>query len=120
MTRDRIAAERRGRHAETLCVWLLRLKGYRILARRLRTPHGEIDILAKRGNQLAVIEVKARATVEAAIESVSPAQRQRLLNAAGWLPNWRPSLGEAGIRFDVMAVTPSGFPRHVPDAWQAG
>ena len=70
-TRDRAQAERRGRRSENLAAWLLMLKGYRILGFRLKTPQAEIDLLAKRGDVLAVVEVKQRATLEAALEAVT-------------------------------------------------
>ncbi len=113
------AAEIRGRRAETLAVWMLRLKGYRILARRLRTPLGEIDIVARRGNTVAIVEVKARATHDAAVASLSPHQQQRLAAAAAWLPNWKPALTGLDMRLDVVAVAPRSLPLHVQNAWTA-
>ncbi|MCB2102941.1 MAG: YraN family protein [Rhodobacterales bacterium] len=122
MSRDRQGAELRGRRAEGLCVLALRLKGYRILARRLKTPAGEIDILARRGRVLAVVEVKTRAAAAAALEAVTPRQRQRLARAAEALTALRPDLFADGpdLRFDVMAVTPGRWPRHLADAWRPG
>ena len=57
---NRQAAEKRGRGAETLACWYLRLRGWRILARRARVPGGEVDVVARRGRTLAFVEVKAR------------------------------------------------------------
>lgn len=119
MSDRRRQAEARGRLAETLAVLLLRLKGYRILARRLRLPAGEIDIVAARGRTVAFIEVKARGSVVAAIESVSPRQRRRLLGAAAQYLARDPRHGRADLRFDVMLVAPGRLPRHVVDAWRA-
>ncbi len=113
------AAEIRGRRAETLAAVMLRLKGYRILARRLRTPSGEIDLLARRGNLIVIVEVKARATLDEAQESLTPRQQQRLAAAAAWLPNWRPKLAGLDIRFDLVAIAPRRWPRHIPNAWMA-
>jgi len=113
----RLAAERRGHRAETLCCWLLRLKGYRILDRRVRTPMGEIDILARRGGVLAVVEVKARPSRAAAAESVSPRQRHRLGRAARWVLAARPGLSALSLRFDAMLVAPWRMPEHLPGAW---
>lgn len=119
MTRDRHRAWRRGVWAETLCAASLALKGYRILGRRLRSPVGEIDIVARRGRVLAVIEVKARDAMAVAAEAVTPRQQQRLIRAAGWLIAGRPDLASLQIRFDVMLVAPWRLPKHVVDAWRA-
>ena len=118
MTRDRRRAWRRGVRAETMCAALLALKGYRILGRRLRSPVGEIDIVARRGRILAVIEVKARDAVAAAAVAVTPRQQLRLTRAAGWLVAGRPDLAALQIRFDVMLVAPWRLPKHVVDAWR--
>lgn len=112
-------AFRRGLWAETLCVLLLTLRGYRILARRLRSPVGEIDILARRGRTLAVVEVKARADIRQAAESVPVSQRRRLVRAAEWAISGRPDLAVLDIRFDVVFVLPWRLPVHVVDAWRA-
>lgn len=119
MSERRRRAETRGRVAETLAVLLLRLKGYRILARRLRLPAGEIDIVAARGRTLAFIEVKARGDMVAATWSVTPRQRRRLLGAAGQFMARDPRHGGADMRFDLMLVAPRSWPRHVVDAWRA-
>lgn len=112
------AAWRLGRRAETLCVWSLRLRGYRILARRLVTPLGEIDIVARRGQVLAMIEVKARPTIAEAAESIGPRQRQRIRRAAEAFLGTRPGLGGLAVRFDVMLLAPGRLPVHVADAWR--
>jgi len=116
MSRRR-AAERRGHHAETLCCWWLRLKGYRVLVRRVRTPMGEIDILARRGSVLAIVEVKARRSRDLAVQSLSPRQRHRLGRAARWVLSGRPDLAGLDVRFDAMLVSPWRLPRHVVGAW---
>jgi predicted AAA+ superfamily ATPase len=64
-TQRRERAQRRGRFAEWLCLWHLRLRGWRILARGWRCPSGEIDILARRGRVLAIVEVKSRNQIDA-------------------------------------------------------
>ena len=117
MSSKRQAAEARGRRAETLAAWMLRLKGYRIVATRLRTPLGEIDLVAKRGKLLVIVEVKTRASADEAIASVSARQQQRLAAAAGWLPSWRPGLADCDIRFDVVAMAPGRWPQHIQNAW---
>lgn len=115
----RAAAERRGRQAEAICVLLLRLKGYRILARRLRSRVGEIDILASRGKTLVAIEVKARDTIDAAAFSVSAQQRARITRAASLARVQYPRFAAAPVRFDVMLVAPRRWPVHLRDAFPA-
>lgn len=115
----RRAAWRRGFAAETLCLWHLRLRGYRILARRYRVPVGEIDLIARRGKVVAAIEVKARPDLAAAGEAISPRQRRRIVRALQHFVASRPDLAAATLRLDVMLVAPRRLPRHLPDAWQA-
>lgn len=107
-----------GRFAEALCRLVLRMKGYRIVAQRLRTPLGEIDIVAKRGKTLAVVEVKARGDWLTASESVTARQRGRLARAAHVFLAANPRYAGLSLRFDVMLVTPWAFPRHLKDAWR--
>jgi len=116
--RDRRRAERLGRWAETMALWSLRLKGYRILARDFRTPVGEIDILARRGRTLIAIEVKARADLTTASEALLPRQRRRIERALVHFLAHRPELSRMALRFDVMLVTPRRLPRHLADAWR--
>ncbi len=111
-------AWRRGRRAETLCVWLLRLKGYRILARGFRVPVGEIDIIARRGRVLAMIEVKARASRDLAAEAITPRQRDRIQRAAAAYLAQNPRLAGLGVRFDAMLLEPRRPPTHIVDAWR--
>ena len=114
-------AERLGRLAEALCRLSLRLRGYRILASRCRTPAGEIDIVARRGDLVVIVEVKARAGLEQARRSVTAAQWRRLQRAAGLFMGARPRLNRCAVRFDLMAVprVPLGcrWPLHLPGAW---
>jgi putative endonuclease len=113
-------AERRGHGAELLCLWHLRLRGYRILARRFRVPSGEIDLIARRGRVLAAIEVKARRSIASASESVSPRQRRRIGRALAHFVAMRPALAGLTLRFDVMLVAPGKLPQHLADAWRDG
>lgn len=115
---DRRRAYARGRGAEWLCALLLRLKGWRILARRFRTPVGEIDIIAKRGATLALVEIKARPSFSEALESVTPKQRERIERAAEAFLSRHPKWSNLALRFDVMVVTPRRLPKHVTDAWR--
>jgi putative endonuclease len=115
---SRRQAFRRGHTAELLCLWHLRLRGYRILARRFRVPSGEIDLIARRGRVLAAIEVKARPNVTIASEAISARQRRRVARALEHFLALRPELAGLSPRFDVMLVTPGRLPRHVADAWR--
>ena len=112
-------AERRGRFAEWLCLWHLRLRGWRIVARGWRCPAGEIDLVARRGRLLAVIEVKSRSALAAAAASLSPRQRRRIARAAEALLAARPDLAGLDVRFDLMLVAPRRLPQHWRDAWRA-
>ena len=108
----------RGLSAEFLCVLLLRLKGYRILARRYRGPTGEIDIIARRGGLIAAIEVKARPSLTDALEAVSRRQQQRIIRTLLFFQSRHPRLAHLDFRFDLMWVGPRHFPRHIVDAWR--
>jgi putative endonuclease len=113
-------AERRGRAGEWLCLWHLRLRGWRILARGWRCPAGEIDILARRGGVLAIIEVKSRAARAADSSAVpAPRQRRRIARAAQAFLKARPDLAGLDLRFDLMQVAPGRLPQHQPGAWRA-
>ncbi|MGE0714597.1 MAG: YraN family protein [Alphaproteobacteria bacterium] len=118
MTARRAAAEALGRRAETHAGWLLRLKGYRILARRWRGPAGEIDLVARRGGTLAMVEVKARPAAGAAADAVDQRSRRRLARAAAAFLGGRPDLAGLAVRFDVILVVPGRLPRHMTDAWR--
>jgi putative endonuclease len=91
-------------------------KGYRVLGFRLRTPRGEIDLLATRAGVLAVVEVKRRPTLEDALAALTPEQAERLSAAARSLA-LRPSLRRLRLRGDIVALAPGRYPRHIPDAW---
>lgn len=93
--------------------WLM-LKGWRILAMRLKTPGAEIDLLARRGGVLAVVEVKRRATRRAALEALSSMQAQRLIRAGEAYAARRPALAALAVRLDLVALAPGRLPRHVP------
>ena len=116
---DRRKAEKRGRRGEYLAAAALMLKGYAILEMRHKTPMGEIDIIARRGNLIAFIEVKARLTVDAAINAITHKARRRIC-AAGAAYLARKRLDEFDQRFDVIVVRPRRWPVHIRDAWRAG
>ncbi len=115
----RVAAFHPGLSAETRAAAYLMAKGYRILAKRFRTPYGEIDIVAKRRSLLAFVEVKARATLDDAAFAVTPRQQQRIIDAAqAWLAA-HPEHAEFELRFDAMLIAPRRLPRHVLAAFDA-
>jgi putative endonuclease len=117
---DRRAAERRGRNSESLAALWLRLKGHRILGRRIKTRAGEIDLvsLAPFG-PVCFVEVKARGAARAAAESVTPPQQARIARAASLYLAARPGLARRGARFDIVAIAPGGWPQHFADVWRA-
>jgi putative endonuclease len=116
---ERVAAFQAGLSAESKAsAWLL-AKGYRILARRFRTPYGEIDIVARRRNLLAFVEVKARATIDDAAYSVTPQQQQRIIAAAqAWLMA-HPEHADFDMRFDAILIAPKHLPKHLMAAFDA-
>ena len=99
-----------GRTSESLAVWMLRLKGYRIIARDHRTGAGEIDIIAKRGGMLAFVEVKARRDFESAAYAIGQRQQERITRAAGAYIARHPGCAELNLRFDVILMAPGGWP----------
>ena len=114
---EKIAAFRVGISAESRAAALLVAKGFRILARRWRSPAGEIDIVARRKQLLIFVEVKARADFDAAAESITPRQQQRIAAAA---EAWLAAFGQGSLRdfrFDVILVVPGKMPRHIPAAF---
>lgn len=112
------AARIAGRKGEVLAAIWLMAKGYRILGFRLKTPQAEIDLLALRGNVLAVVEVKRRTSLLAALETVTFDQRDRLRRAGANLAARRPALAGASVRLDLIALAPGKLPRHIRDAWK--
>jgi putative endonuclease len=114
---NRQEAERRGRGAETLACWYLRLKGWRILARRARIPGGEVDIVARRLRTLAFVEVKARASEEAAAFALDEWRLRRVVAAAERLAPRYLRDGD-DVRIDALFLVPGRWPRHLPNVWQ--
>lgn len=109
----------RGRNAERFAAWFLRIRGYRVLAERYKTPLGEIDLIARRGRTLVFVEVKARATLTAGLEAITPRQQNRIKAAAGvFLAKGN---SQVPCRFDAVVVIPGrfGLPHivHRQNAW---
>ena len=116
---ERVAAFATGLSAESRAAALLLAKGYRILARRFRTPHGEIDIVARKRSLLAFVEVKARASLDEAAYAVTPRNQRRIIDTAqAWLMT-HPEHADFDLRFDVVLIAPRHLPRHLLAAFDA-
>ena len=113
----REAAEKRGRGAEMLACWYLRLHGWHILARRARVPGGEVDIVARRRRTLAFVEVKARASEEAAAFALDDWRLRRVAVAAERLAPRYLREGD-DLRIDALFIVPGRWPRHLANVWQ--
>ncbi len=113
-----LVAHVRGAAAEDTACAVLLAEGWTILARRIRTGAGEIDIAAERDGLLALVEVKARPKLAEAAAAIGPLQRARLLAAATVLLGENPGWGTAGVRFDVMVVDAAGQVRRITDAFR--
>lgn len=116
MARDRKAAETRGRDGETRAAWFLRAKGWRILDQRVRTPAGEIDLVARRGNLIAFVEVKTRRTVAELDYAIDEHRLARVAAAAEILVPRYAGPGD-DVRIDVVLIAPRTWPRHIENAW---
>ena len=114
---NRLAAEQRGRGAETIAALWLRLHGWRIVARRARVRGGEVDIIARRGRTLAFVEVKARATEDEAAFSLDAYRLRRVVVAAERLAPRSMREGDE-LRIDAIFIVPRRWPRHLADVWQ--
>ncbi len=115
-TRQR--AQRQGRTAEAIAAAVLRLTGWRVLARNWRCPAGEIDIIAKRRHILAFIEVKTRDDLAMAGEAIGANQRARIGRAASLFLARHPALASLDMRFDAVLIRPWRWPVHIRDAWR--
>ena len=115
---ERIGRYRRGRFSELVAAAALLAKGYRILARRLRTPYGEIDLIAVRGRRLAFVEVKRRATRPEGEAALTPRQAGRIARAAEFWISRHPRYRDHDLGLDAMLVMPGRLPLHLPDALQ--
>ena len=116
---DRRQAEARGHRGEAWAAWWLRLKGHRILGRRVKTHAGEIDLVTLCPfGPVCFVEVKARGSARSAAESVGPAQQTRIARAASLYLASRPGLARRGSRFDIVAIAPHALPVHHRDVWR--
>lgn len=116
VSRKRQAAEASGRRGERLAGWWLRLRGWHILARRVRTPTGEVDLIARKGNLVAFVEVKTRATAAELDFAIDERRLARVAAAAEYLMADYAAPGD-DIRVDVILLAPGARPRHIENAW---
>ncbi len=113
-------AYRLGLRAEQLAALVLQCKGYRMLARRYKTPAGEIDLIARRGGTIAFVEVKARASLDAAAEALTTGSERRIEAAADmWAGRHLKTVDDYVLRFDLMLVVPWRLPRHIENAFSS-
>ncbi len=117
MAYNRQEAEEKGRLAEIMALSLLRAKGYRLLARRYKSPVGEVDLIMRRGDVTAFIEVKARATHDEAISSVTITQSRRIAAAAAHWMTQDSAANNGPCRFDIVAVNSTFIPSHIENAF---
>ncbi|MCJ8310732.1 MAG: YraN family protein [Rhizobiaceae bacterium] len=117
MTDRRRRAYRWGQIAEHFAAVSLLLKGYRIVARRYKTPVGEVDLIARRGDLVVFVEVKARVTHQAALDSITGTAQRRIEAAANWWISQQRDGARLSWRFDVITVVPRRWPRHHENVW---
>jgi putative endonuclease len=120
MKAEKIKTYERGLQAENRVALYLRLKGYRILRKRYKTPVGEIDILAFKNRTLVAVEVKARGAESDALEAVTFKNRARVTRALEHFLSANPRFGHSGLRFDVVTYRAPFRFRHLDNAWLAG
>jgi putative endonuclease len=113
---NRLAAEKLGRRGETIAAWFLRLKGWRVVAMRVKTPRGDVDLIARRGKTIAFVEVKARANVRDLATAIDAYRLRRVAAAAEIL---LPKYGKEceNMQIDVIMVAPWRWPNHLPNVW---
>ncbi|MGV8832714.1 MAG: YraN family protein [Devosia sp.] len=117
--RTRLAAYRGGHRAEALAAWFLRLKFYAIIARRYKTPVGEIDLIAERFGTTVFVEVKARTAASSQTEALEAVNQARITRAAAYWLSRNPAKADSDLRFDVIFLAPWRWPRHVINAFDA-
>ena len=121
--KQKIRAETAGRRAEDWAAFYLRLKGYYIISRRVKTPFGEIDLIARKGRTLVFIEVKYRQDRKTLQTSLTPKAQNRITKAAVYYISRQPRFQSLTQRFDLImmssrGVFPYGYMRHMVDAWR--
>ena len=115
---NRFEAEKRGRRGEAIAAWFLRLHGWRIVGKRIKTPRGEIDLIAKRGRTVAFVEVKARTKLTDLDLALNPHSLRRVAAAAEIL---LPKYGKhaENMQIDVILVAPWRWPHHLRNVWHS-
>lgn len=112
-------AEGAGRRGEMLAALYLMAQGYRVLARRVKTPVGEVDLVVRRGGTVVFVEVKTRSFSRQEADALAAVNRRRIVRAAqAWLIR-NPRHAEGGLRFDVIFLAPFAWPRHIVSAFDA-
>ena len=107
----------RGQRAEILAAWALRLKGFRVMARRYACPTGEVDLIIRKKQLVAFVEVKRRDTETAALAALTEQQWRRIETSADIFMARRPHLAACSWRFDAVVVVPRRWPVHYPGIW---
>lgn len=113
----RIAAYRGGHRGEALAAWYLRLKFYRIIAQRYKTPLGEIDLIAERWGTIVFVEVKARAHADSLLATLESINEGRIIRAADYWLSRHPARAHGDRRFDVIFLVPWRWPYHLLNAF---
>lgn len=117
---EKLRAYRRGNRGEWLAALALMAKGYRIVARNYRTKLGEIDLIARRGDLIAIVEVKARPTLAEAMDAIGRQAERRIEGAADMWLSRQQDFAKLSVRFDLVAVLPWRWPVHVENIFQGG
>jgi putative endonuclease len=113
----KITGHQKGLQAEALAKLYLQLKGYSVLEYRFKTTLGEIDLIVKKGDVVAFVEVKLRKTEDAAAEAVHVKNQSRVRNAAELYLQKHPEYNECELRFDALVMARGAWPRHIENAW---
>lgn len=114
----RSRAERAGRWGEVVAALALQVKGYVVLERRVKTPRGEIDLIARKGQVLAFVEVKMRRAQTDPARLLTSSQMQRIVNSATAWASARSWTRGYQWRYDLIMVSPWRWPTHILDAWR--
>ena len=109
----------RGVQGESVALAFLNLHGYHILAKRYRTPYGEIDIIARYDNMIVCVEVKTRSSLSASLNAIQSPQQERIMNAYLYFIQSFPDYANDAVRFDVIVCVPNSRPLHIKNAFEA-